>query len=394
MRIVIDAHIPFINGVFEPYANVVYLNGKDISNDSIKDADALVIRTRTKCNRELLYGTKVRCIATATIGTDHIDLDYCKSAGITVTNAAGCNAGGVMQYVFTALYGLAIKKGFSLPDLANYSVSEGVNLSGRKDISSNIKNDRKNLDFKRVIGIIGVGNVGSKVADLADYLGFEVLRCDPLKEREQTLAFNGGRLRIEEFKDYYSLDYLLENSDIVTMHTWLDDATFGMANSDFFAKMKEGAIFINASRGEVVDDKALLGAISRLGAVVIDVWNGEPNLNLELLESVDIATPHIAGYSFEGKINGTEISVRSVADFFNIEPLKGFKTFNDLYEPKIVSFEDLNNSQIYELLSGIFPIFEDDFNLRSNPESFEKLRSSYNYRREFYVKPTTKTTDC
>ena len=372
MKIVIDADIPFIRNVFEPYAEVVYMKGKDFTKDIVKDADALIIRTRTKCNKELLEGTQVRFIATATIGTDHIDLGYCQCAGITVTNAAGCNAGGVMQYVFTALYGLAVKNGFGLPDLSG----------------------SKNGDVKRVMGVVGVGNVGGKVADLAEYLGFEVLRCDPYKEREQTLAFNGGRIRIDEFKDYYSLEYLLENSDIVTMHTWLDDATLGMANEEFFNKMKKGAIFINASRGEVVDDNALLAAIEKFSTVVLDVWNGEPQLNLKLLSKVDIATPHIAGYSYEGKMNGTEMSVRAAANFLNIEPLKLFKTSNNGYEPKIVDFTGLNYREIYELLSGIFPIFEDDFNLRSNPESFEKLRSNYNYRREFYVNSTTKTTDC
>ncbi len=373
MKLIIDEDIPFIGGVFEPFFNVVYLKGAEITAELVKGADGLIIRTRTKCNRHLLDGSKVRFIATATIGTDHIDMEYCKNAGITVANAAGCNAGGVMQYVFTALYGLAVKKGFSLPD-----------LSGIKDDSS---------ETKRVIGVIGVGNVGSKVADLAEYLGFEVLRCDPIKEREQTLAFNGGKLRIENFKDYYSLEYLLENSDIVTMHTWLDDVTCKMADEEFFSRMKQGAVFINASRGEVVDEIALLGAIGKLGAVVIDVWNGEPKLNKELLSAVDIATPHIAGYSLEGKRNGTEMSVRSAADFFNILPLKNFRSNDKEYQSIFVDFKGLNYSRISELLTGIFPIFEDDFNLRSNPDSFEILRSKYNYRREFYVNATTKTTD-
>ncbi|MBR5855686.1 MAG: 4-phosphoerythronate dehydrogenase [Bacteroidales bacterium] len=373
MKIIIDSDIPFIDNLLEPYFTVLYAKGTEITNNLIKDADALIIRTRTKCNSSLLEGTSVKFIATATIGTDHIDLEYCKNRGIRVANAAGCNAGGVMQYVFTALYSLALKKGFKLPDF-----SPGRN--------------QENL--KGVIGVIGDGNVGSRVAAMAEYLGFEVLRCDPVKEREQTLNFNAGKLRLSEFKDYYSLDYLLENSDIVTMHTWLDDITRGMANEEFFNKMKSGAVFINASRGEVVNEAALLGSIYKLGAVVIDVWNGEPNISLELLNAADIATPHIAGYSFEGKVNGTEMSVRAVGDFFGIEPLKTFETSKNGYEPKIVDFAGLNYKEISEKLTGIFPIFEDDFNLRQNLQSFEILRSNYNYRREFYVNPTTKTTDC
>ena len=260
----------------------------------------------------------------------------------------------------------------------------GYPASGRLSGSSPIK---------KVMGVIGVGNVGSKVAQFAEYMGFEVLRCDPFKEREQTLAFNAGELKLQDFKDYYSLDYLLENSDIVTMHTWLDNSTLGMANSEFFSKMKSGAIFINASRGEVVDEYALMETIDKFSAVVIDVWNGEPVINSQLLKMVDIATPHIAGYSYEGKINGTEMSVKAVADFFDIVPLKAFESSKNGYKRIYVDFEGLNNMQVSEKLTGIFPIFEDDFNLRANPDSFEQLRSNYNYRQEFYANPTTKTTD-
>ena len=150
MKIVVDKDIPFISGVFEPYSQVVYLPGKDITKDVVADADALVVRTRTKCNQSLLEGTSVKFISTATIGTDHIDLEYCEKAGIVVTNAAGCNAGGVMQYVFTALYGMASEKGILLPHC------------GMSD------ND---MPVKKVLGVIGVGNVGSRVANMGEYMG-------------------------------------------------------------------------------------------------------------------------------------------------------------------------------------------------------------------------------
>lgn len=392
MKIIIDSNIPFIKGVFEPYCDVVYLSGRDFTKESIKYADALIIRTRTKCNCQLLEGTSVKFIATATIGTDHIDLDYCAKSGIAVANAAGCNAGGVMQYIFTALYALSAKKGFVLPCRDKMFAGGGNQIEDFVGYPTSCQLSGSSV-IKKVIGIIGVGNVGSKVAQFAEYMGFEVLRCDPLKEREQTLAFNAGQLKLQDFKDFYSLDYLLENSDIVTMHTWLDNSTFGMANSEFFSKMKSGAVFINASRGEVVDESALISVIDKFSAVVLDVWNGEPAINSDLLKMVDIATPHIAGYSYEGKINGTEMSVKSVADFLDIEPLKSFETFKNGYKRIFVDFEGLNNLQVSEKLTGIFPIFEDDFNLRTNPNSFEQLRSNYNYRQEFYVNPTTKTTD-
>ena len=361
MKIVIDKNIPFIKGVFEPFAEVVYLKGDEFSNVLIKDADALIIRTRTKCNKELLYDTNVKFIATATIGTDHIDLNYCKHSGIIVENAAGCNAGGVMQYVFTALYALA---------------------------------EKKNLEIPSVLGIIGVGNVGSKVAELGELLGFEVLRCDPLKEREQTLAFNRGELKLEEFKDYYSLDYLLENSDIITMHTWLDDTTKNMANKEFFKKIKDGAIFINASRGEVVEDEALLENIARFNGVIIDVWNNEPDINQELLKKCDIATPHIAGYSYEGKLNGTSMSVVAVAKFFHIKELEQFSAVPESPNNNYLCLDSTNIRDINKQLVEFFPIFEDDSALKENPQSFEYLRSNYKYRREFYVNSTTKTTNC
>ena len=307
MKIVVDKDIPFIQGVFEDYAEVVYLSGKEIDNCAIKDADALIVRTRTKCNEKLLKGSKVQFIATATIGTDHIDLEYCKREGIVVKNAAGCNAGGVMQYVYTALYGMAVKKGISLP--CGTDNCSGCNSCGPK----------------KVMGVIGVGNVGTRVANMAEYMGFEVLRCDPAKEREQTLKFNNGEMHLKDFKDYYSLDYLLENSDIVTIHTDLNPTSRGMAEASFFGKMKDGAVFINSSRGEVVDEKALLENREKLSGIIIDVWDGEPEINRELLNFADIATPHIAGYSYEGKVNGTTMAVKALAQHFGLEKLKEFR---------------------------------------------------------------------
>ena len=362
MKIVADVDVPFLRGVLEPYGEVVYKKGAEITNDDVRDADALILRTRTKCNAALLDGSAVKFIATATIGMDHIDLDYCASAGIAVANAAGCNAGGVMQYVFTSLYAIACQKGILLPDgLAS--------LSGKK----------------LTLGVIGVGNVGSRVANMGEYMGFEVLRCDPAKERAQTLAFNNGYMKLNEFKDYYSLDYLLENSDIVTMHTDLNPTSRGMAGEEFFSKMKEGAIFINSSRGEVVVDEALIGSVGKMKGIVLDVWNGEPDLNLQLMEAADIATPHIAGYSFEGKVNGTTMAVKAVAEHFGIDGLKDFKIVPDEKNNNFFCKNELSQNQISEYFQNIFPIFEHCADLKANPQNFELLRSNFKYRREFYV---------
>ena len=363
MKILVDKDIPFIEGGFEPFAQVKYLSGKEFAPSNVKDADALVIRTRTKCNAPLLDGSAVKFIATATIGMDHIDLEYCAKAGIAVANAAGCNAGGVMQYVFTSLYALACKKGIILPD--------GVNPAPE--------------DKKLILGVIGVGNVGSRVANMGEYMGFEVLRCDPAKERAQTLAFNNGYMKLHEFKDYYSLDYLLENSDIVTMHTDLNPTSRGMAGEEFFSKMKDGAIFINSSRGEVVVDEALIGSVGKMKGVILDVWNGEPALNLQLMEAADIATPHIAGYSYEGKVNGTTMAVKAVAEHFGIEALKDFKIVPAEKNTNFFCKNELSQGQISEYFQNIFPIFGHCGDLKQNPQNFELLRSNFKYRREFYV---------
>ena len=363
MKILVDKDIPFIEGVFEPFAQVEYLSGKEFAPSNVKDADALVIRTRTKCNASLLDGSAVKFIATATIGMDHIDLDYCAKAGIAVANAAGCNAGGVMQYVFTSLYALACKKGIILP--------HGVNPAP----------DGKKL----ILGVIGVGNVGSRVANMGEYMGFEVLRCDPAKERAQTLAFNNGYMKLHEFKDYYSLDYLLENSDIVTIHTDLNPTSRGLADNSFFGKMKDGAVFINSSRGEVVDEKALLDNREKLSGIIIDVWDGEPEINRELLNFADIATPHIAGYSYEGKVNGTTMAVKAVAEHFGLEKLKEFRIVPPERNTNFFSKEGKDAKEISEYFTNIFPIFGHCAELKENPQDFEQLRANFKYRREFYV---------
>jgi len=340
MKITADKYIPFLEGVFEPFGEVIYKDGKDICADDAADSDALIIRTRTKCGAPLLEGSKVSMIATATIGTDHIDQKWCAENGIEVANAAGCNAGGVMQYVFTAIYGVAQRK--------------NISLAGK------------------TIGIVGVGHVGSKVEAMARHLGFNVLLCDP------------PRAAAEGPEQFCNLDELLAKSDIVTVHTYLDATTRGMANADFFAKMKDGAIFINAARGEVVDEPALKAAFSKFAAVIIDTWNHEPAIDQELLGMVDIGTMHIAGYSYQGKQNGTAMAVQAVARHFGIEKLYDFRPKTESPDKEIakIDFSKLNQDEIASVLQDNYAIFEDDHRLREAPDRFEALRSEYNYRRE------------
>ena len=347
MKIVADREIPFLEGVFEPYAEVVYKQGDEIVRDDVIDADVLIVRTRTHCGAELLEGTSVKMISTATIGMDHIDMEYCRHHGIAVANAAGCNAGGVMQYVFSAVYGIAARKGIKVED-ANF-------------------------------GIVGVGNVGTKVEELARYLGFNVLRCDP------------PRAAVEGPEGFCSLEYLLENSQIVTMHVPLDETTRGMSDETFFALMQPGSIFINAARGEVIKEEALIAASPKLGAVVIDTWCNEPHINLDLLEIADIATPHIAGYSYQGKENATTMAVRAVARTMGIRQLRYYrpKENEEGREPILLDLKGKNHGEIAAVFQYNYPIFTDDFRLRMNPAGFEKLRAEYQYRREIYVEDLT-----
>ena len=314
--LIADRDIPFLAGVFENWFDVRYLPGREIGPDDVRDAVALVVRTRTRCDAALLEGSSVQLVATATIGTDHIDLDYCATHGIAVASAPGCNAAAVAQYVAVALRTLCLDR-------------PGATL-----------------------GVVGVGHVGTKVADRARRAGMRVLLSDPPREAAEGPA------------GFTPLPELLAQSDVVTLHIPLWPENRDFANAAFFAAMKEGASLINASRGEVLDEEALLAVRPKLDKLVLDVWKNEPAINRGLLAVADIATPHIAGYSIQGKINGTQAVVRAVGDFFRIRLLKTF----------CVPGVDLPQEP-YDILA-------DDTALRSHPENFERLRSNYSYRND------------
>ncbi len=348
LNIVIDDKIPFLRGVLEPYAQVSYLPYSEITRERILQTDALIIRTRTRCNAELLKDTAVRFIASATIGHDHIDTDYCLTNNITWTNASGCNAASVEQYVLAALLELAKKN--------------KLELKGK------------------TLGIVGVGNVGSRIAKLAQLLGMQVLLCDP------------PRARKENRNDFISLLELAQKSDIVSVHVSLsrngEDKTYGLISEPFFSALKQGAIFINSSRGEVVDEQCLIQAIAKkhLSACVLDVWHNEPLINQQLLQMVDIATPHIAGYSTDGKANGSAMAVNALSRFFGLG-LNEWKPQN-LPIPENTSLTaDLSTypfeEVLLQLVKATYPIMDDDERLRRSPETFEQQRGSYPLRREY-----------
>jgi len=348
IRIIADDKIPFLKGVLEPYAKVTYLPGNQINRNSITGTDALLIRTRTKCDSELLSGTPVKFIGTATIGFDHIDTDFCKKNEIKWSNAPGCNSSSVQQYIASALLRISAESGFSLKD--------------------------------KTLGIIGVGNVGSKVQNLANALGMNVILNDP------------PRARKERKKIFSSLDHLLHESDIITMHVPLNmdgqDKTYHFFNSETFNKVKKGSWFINSSRGEVVETEALKDAIGgeKLAGAVIDVWEREPEIDIPLMHMTFLATPHIAGYSADGKANGTSMIVKDLCESFDI-PLGDWYPSEVPDPPEPVLTIDCNGKNNEEILRRAvfhtYNIVEDDIRLRFDPSRFEKERENYPVRREF-----------
>lgn len=338
MKLVIDDKIPYIRGVAERLGTCVYLPGAAISAADVADADALVIRTRTRCNRALLDGSRVRFIATATIGHDHLDKTYLDTSGIGWANCPGCNAASVAQYVGCALL--------------------------RLQMAGHIRLDRC------TVGVVGVGHVGTLVARRAAELGCRVLLNDPPRSERGDQGF-------------VALDEILAEADVITLHTPLTadgpHATYHLAGMRFMASLRRHPVLINSSRGEVVCTAALKAALAdgRVRAAVIDTWENEPGIDRELLAHVFLGTPHIAGYSADGKACGTRMALEAVArhfgldDHFRIEPPAlpaGFQ-----YRPGATA--------PCEALRRYDPL-RDSEALKASPEAFERLRGNYPLRRE------------
>ena len=349
MKIVIDDKIPFIRGVFEPYAEVVYLPGDKFTRADIMNADALVTRTRTKCNETLLQGSSVKFIATATIGYDHIDTEWCEANGIKWISAPGCNSSSVQQYIASVFATLSVHFGF------NYE--------------------------ETTLGVVGVGNVGSKVAALGKNLGMTVLLNDPPRADKEGLD------------KFVPLDEVLSSSDIVTLHVPLKSngshQTYHLFDKTTFEYMRHGTVLINTSRGEVVDNIALKNALKsrKIAAAVLDVWENEPDIDDELLPLISIATPHIAGYSADGKANGTTMSVQALSRFFGL-PLNEWKPSDIPYPLQPLYFElDCGGKNMQQCLNEAiwysYAVNDDDGQLRYSPSTFEKQRGEYPVRREF-----------
>ena len=317
MQVVIDKGIPFLDGVFPSDIEVLHLSPEEITPCAVRNADALFVRTRTRINKELLQGSKVRFVATATIGFDHIDQSYCREAGIHWVSCPGCNAQAVCDYV-----------------------EEAIASSPHRLIASS----------PITIGIVGYGNVGKLVAQMAENHGYRVLLSDP------PLGIGS------------SLKEITPQCDVLTFHTPLtydgEYPTYHLCDAEILRLCKPNALIINAARGGVIDEQALLSHLiasspHRLIAS-IDCWENEPQLNQELLQRVDLASFHIAGYSIAGKMRASEMCLHAFCEFFSLPILSINK--------KVVPLHGDSESGWLKRISD---------QLKAAPEHFEQLRKAY-----------------
>lgn len=331
VKIIVESNIPFVRGLLDDYATISYLAPEEITPKAVREADGLIVRTRTRCNAALLDRSDVMFIATATIGTDHIDSDYCRGKGITVINAPGCNAPAVAQYVFGSLLQVINRP------LPSYT-----------------------------IGVVGVGHVGSIVARWAESLGMRVLLCDPPRQQAE-----GG-------DGWTDMATIAREADIITLHTPLtrdgEHPTWHLLDVDYLATLRRAPVIINTARGAVVDTPALVNARRNglTGPLVIDCWEGEPDIDSMLLDLADVATPHIAGYSREGKVRASQIVLDAATTFFMLPRV----TVDEPLPPAIprsVTLKGIADS------FDPMPLTEA---LKAAPADFERLRNSYELRRE------------
>jgi erythronate-4-phosphate dehydrogenase len=351
MKLIVDENIAFAEEVFSHFGDVLLIGGREITNDILQNAEILLVRSITNVNENLLQNSNIKFVGTATIGTDHIDTNYLNEQNITFADAKGCNADSVAEYVFTALLKIAVDNKLTLTD--------------------------------KSIGIIGVGNVGSRVEKYAEALGLRIYKNDPPKQRAG------------EGRNYVSLEEALQ-ADIISLHVPLyksgTDKTLHLLDEERLININNGSILINTSRGAVLDNKALLNLIDKKHfKVILDVWEGEPLINTDLLQKVLIGSAHVAGYSLEGKVNGTKVIYNALCKFT--------KQQND-WEPILPTLENdvINGSSVKDFEEKLHLIFKHIYNIETDDSEmremikmdndsraafFDKLRKEYSLRREF-----------
>ena len=349
MKLVVDENILLAEKAFSLFGEVKLVSGREISPETLNDADILITRSVTKVDEALLGKSPVKFVGSATIGTDHLDLKYLESRNIRFANAPGCNSYSVAEYVFAALLELADKYNFKLKD--------------------------------KSLGVVGAGNIGKKVIRFADALGMKILKNDPPLERA---GIGSG---------YSSLNEIL-SCDIITLHVPLNkggkDNTVHLIGEQELSALNENSILINASRGPVVDNAALLDVLSRRNLrTVFDVWENEPAPQKELVGKVDIATPHIAGYSYDGKLNGTKMVFEALNNFLRANYIFPFQNKSEkkiLNCSRFFAAEDVLRCAFRQA----YKILNDDKNFRSIfrnekeiGKKFDELRKNYHKREEF-----------
>ena len=355
MVIVVDENVPYGREAFGLLGAVRMAQGRKISREMLADVDALVVRSITKVDRELLEGTPVRFVGTCTIGEDHVDKALLASQGITFSSAPGCNANSVGEYIIAALLHLAEK--------------HGLTLAGMK------------------LGIVGVGNVGKCVRQKAEALGLQCVLNDPPRFEKE-----GGD------PIFRPIDEILD-CDIITFHVPIEkagpNATWHLADAAFLSRMKPGGILINSSRGPVVDNQALKSVLREgsLRAAVLDVWEAEPRVDTELLDLVDIGTPHIAGYSFDGKVNGTRQVYEAFCASLNRRPEWDPSPLLPAPDCRQLTINPGESDALSGAVRAVYEIMADDARMRemlalttSEEQSawFDRLRKEYPRRREFF----------
>ena len=360
-KIVCSTNMPYVEEAFSTLGDARVLEGRSICAADVRDAEILALRSTTKVNADLLEGSSVRFVGTATIGTDHLDIPYLEKHGIEWCYSPGCNANSVSEYLVAGLLTLAVRNGFTLRG--------------------------------KTLGVIGVGNVGRRVVEKGRALGMRVLQNDPPRAR-------AGDYSAGEVSPFVELPELLAESDIVTLHVPLNrdgvDRTLRLVDAEFLAKMRKGAILVNAARGGIVDSDALLEALqsAQLAHVVLDTWEGEPDYRLDVMNAVDIATPHIAGHSFEGRVAGTVMVYQAACRYLGID---ADWTPDNLLPPPEVPYIDCpagaiaESELLHSIVKRVYDIEADDRRFRATAESdgggrakaFDRLRREYPVRREF-----------
>ncbi len=346
-RILADAHIPYLKGVAEQIGEVAYLPGNQFTREAIRDKDALIIRTVTHFGEEILSGSSVKLICSATIGYDHIDTVYCDTHGIAWRTAPGCNANSVEQYVTASLLCLAEKHQFKLKD--------------------------------KTIGIVGVGNVGSKVAAACRKLEMKVLLNDPPRAEKEG----------NEDGHFVDIETIRRESDMITFHTPLTKtgrhATWHLADESFLHALTRKPFIMNAARGAITDNQALKKALRAgiISGVVIDCWENEPDMDKELLALADIATPHIAGYSADGKWTATKMSLENLIDFFGLGVIPKFSEIPPPLLPVIDLRKVEPETQLAHAVWHTYHPMTETVALKSSPEKFHWFRANYPLRREY-----------